>query len=42
MSTRGSFRSQLVIGSLLWTIGVLLTVSVLLIVFLAEHRRHIA
>ena len=37
MSTRGSFRSQLVIGSLLWTIGVLLTVSVLLIVFLAEH-----
>ena len=37
MSARGSFRSQLVIGSVLWTIGVLLTVSVLLIVFLATH-----
>jgi signal transduction histidine kinase len=34
-----SLRSQLIAGSILWTIGVLLVVSVLLIGFLAVHPR---
>jgi signal transduction histidine kinase len=34
-----SFRSQLLIGSVLWTFGVLLVVSVLLILFLAHNPR---
>jgi signal transduction histidine kinase len=37
MSARASLRSQLLVGSLLWTLGVLLVVSMLLIVFLAHH-----
>ena len=39
MTGRASFRSQLVIGSILWTIGVLVVVSVLLILFLAHNPR---
>lgn len=34
-----SLRSQLLVGSLLWTIGVMLFVSVALFVFLATHPR---
>lgn len=37
MTGRWSFRSRLVIGSALWTLGLILAVSVLLIVFLARH-----
>lgn len=37
MSAGRSFRSRLWIGSALWTLGVLLVVSVVLIVFLATH-----
>ena len=39
MTARSSFRSQLLIGSVLWTIGVLLVVSVLAVLFLA-HNPH--
>jgi signal transduction histidine kinase len=37
MSVRWSFRSRLVMGSVLWTLGLITFVSVLLIVFLAQH-----
>ncbi|MFN7916683.1 MAG: sensor histidine kinase [Vicinamibacterales bacterium] len=37
--TSPSLRSQLVAGSVLWTLGVMLTVSVLLLVFFATHPR---
>jgi signal transduction histidine kinase len=37
MTGRRSLRSQLVVGSVLWTVGVMLFVSVMLIVFLATH-----
>jgi signal transduction histidine kinase len=39
MTARASFRSQLLIGSILWTIGVLVVVSVLLVMFLAHNPR---
>ncbi len=39
MTARASFRSQLLIGSILWTIGVLVVVSVLLVLFLAHNPR---
>jgi signal transduction histidine kinase len=43
MRSARSFRSQLIAGSLLWTLGVMLVVSVLLIVFLATHPQpHVA
>lgn len=34
-----SFRTRLLVGSLLWTIGVVLVLSVLLVLFLATHPR---
>jgi signal transduction histidine kinase len=34
-----SFRSRLLVGSVIWTIGVLLVVSMVLVVFLAGHPR---
>lgn len=37
--TGRSLRSQLVSGSVLWTLGVMLAVSVLLVAFLATHPR---
>lgn len=37
MSAVRSFRSRLWVGSVLWTLGVLLVVSVLLVTFLATH-----
>ena len=37
MSASGSFRSQLLAGSILWTFGVMLVISVALVVFLAMH-----
>lgn len=39
MTARASFRSQLLIGSVLWTVGVLLVVSVLGLVFLGHNPR---
>lgn len=39
MSTRASFRSQLLIGSVLWTLGLLVAVSVLAVLFLAHNPR---
>lgn len=39
MSAGRSFRSRLLVGSVVWTIGVLLLVSVFLVVFLAAHPR---
>ena len=39
MNTRVSFRSQLLVGSVLWTFGMLLVVSVSLILFLGGHPR---
>ena len=39
MSARASFRSQLLVGSVLWTFGVMLVVSVLAMLFLAHNPR---
>ena len=39
MSIVGSFRARLLVGSLLWTIGVTLTCSVALVTFLGTHQR---
>ena len=39
MSASRSFRSRLVAGSVLWTLGVMLVISVVLVVFLATHPR---
>ena len=37
MTASGSFRSRLVAGSILWTVGVMLVISVALVTFLASH-----
>jgi signal transduction histidine kinase len=37
VSTAGSFRSRLVAGSVLWTLGVMLVIAVALVTFLATH-----
>lgn len=43
MSARASFRSQLVVGSVLWTVGLLVLVSISAIMFLAHNPRpHLA
>lgn len=39
VGARASFRSQLLIGSLLWTLGLLIAVSVLGVLFLAQNPR---
>ena len=39
MTAGRSFRSRLLVGSLVWTLGVLLVVSVLAVLFLAGHPR---
>lgn len=39
MSTKASFRSQLLIGSVLWTFGLLVAVAVLGVLFLAHNPR---
>jgi signal transduction histidine kinase len=41
--TPRSFRSRLLVGSLLWTLGVLLVIAAALVVFMATHPRpHVA
>ena len=37
MKARASFRSQLVIGSLLWTLGLLVAISILAVHVLANN-----